>query len=141
MKAKNYFVVIALMIAISILSACHENTINDTLSYEGSKATTEINVDPNNPLVARISDSNNNKFYIYGTKDEEGNPLMMESLVLEGADGNGCDFIFNESGMPTSIVTTDGVKFYLEWQTPTYAALTAIEPNTGFQLNTYLVAP
>lgn len=62
----------------------------------------------------------------------------MERLVLEDAVGNGCDFIFNESEMPTSIETTDGVKFYLEWQTPTYALQTAIEPNTGFQLNTYL---
>lgn len=138
MKRTYIFIITAIIAAMGALVACHENIIDETLTDDINQAKVEINIDPNNPLVAKVSDLNDNTFYIYGTKNDEGNPVTMESLVLEGADGNGCDFIFNENEMPTAITTTDGVKFYLEWQTSTYAALTAIDPNTGFQLNTYL---
>lgn len=133
----NFF----LLISIFLISSCNTNVLDDTNENKEefkNKAHIEINLDPTNSLVSMATDKDENVFYVYGTKDEEGKPVELESITMENSDGENFDFIFDGGDMPTLISSSNGVKFYLEWLSDTYATLTAIEPSTGFQLNTYI---
>lgn len=124
-----------------LISSCNTNVVDETNGNNDEvkdKAHIEINLDPANSLVSMTTDKDDNVFYVYGTKDEEGNPVVLESITMENSDGESFDYIFEGNDMPTLISSSNGVKFYLEWLSETYATLTAIEPSSGFQLNTYI---
>lgn len=106
--------------------------------YTGIEEYVIMNLNVDNPLITKVNDKEGNVFTTFGNKDANGYPISLESLMLEGADGSRYDFVFGENGMPELISSHSGVKIYLDWMTDTYAAMTAIEPTSGFQLNTYI---
>lgn len=130
-----------LLFSIFVIASCNTNVIDETNGNKEEfkdKAHIEINLDPANSLVSKATDKDENVFYVYGSKDEDGNPVDLESISMENSNGDIIDFLFEGKDMPTLISSSNGVKFYLEWLSDTYATLTAIEPSTGFQVNTYI---
>lgn len=103
-----------------------------------SIAPVEVCMDVNNPLFAHITTDENDLIYLYTDKDENGYPTKLTEMVVEMNDGNISDIIFDDGGKPTMMIAPNGVKFLLEWTSDTYAVLTAIDPTTGDQLNTYI---
>jgi hypothetical protein len=144
MKLNIFFLAIILIGIIScksddeIESDPETNTPVEVEPEPETNAPVEVCLDVNNPLFARITTEENDLIQLYTDKDTYGYPTMLKEMIIELNDGSISDIIFGDNGKPVLMIAPNGVKIFLEWISDTFAALTAIDPTTGDQINTYI---
>lgn len=98
-----------------------------------------VNLDPTDFSIATIFSPEGDSIYVYGDKDETGNPIQMRNVVIYPHDGDGgTEILFDETGNPEKVVAPNGVVMLFDWVDAKKAALTLIDPNTEEQLNTLI---
>lgn len=137
---KKFFGFIQVLAVMVALTGCHTNVIDETENDSGATTNTplEVCLDVNNPLFACISTEENDFIQLYAEKDTEGYPTVLKEMIVELNDGSVSNIIYGDNGKPTLMIAPNGVKFILEWTSDTFATLTAIDPTTGDQINTYI---
>lgn len=97
----------------------------------------EVDLDPTNPLIARVLNENADTAYIFGTKDNSGRPLKVSNVLIKEHDkAINTDIFFDTLERPIEIRASNGVIMQLNWLDNESAALTLIDPDSGEQLNT-----
>lgn len=145
---KNNFLMFAIGVALIGLSACTstDNPVSpdtpetpntpDPPAVEALSIGVDINTD--NPLACSIASIEGDTIHLFAEKDENGVPISLSEMLIQQADGNVSDIVFDEIGRPTYIEAPNGATFTLEWQSNTFASLEGIDPTTGDQINTYI---
>lgn len=96
-----------------------------------------VNLDPTDFSIATIFSPEGDSIYIFGEKDEFGNPIRMSDVLITPHDGDGTtEILFDENKNPQKVIAPNGVVMLFEWLEEKKAALTLIDPNSEEQLNT-----
>ena len=136
---RNCFLTGALACAL-VFVACDDNDDDGKSGNDGNGEykSIEVCMDVNNPLFAQMTTGEDDLIYLFADKDENGKPIMLREILVENVNGEVCDVVCDEQGRPELMVAPNGVKFMLEWLSDTYAAVAAVDPTTGEQINTYV---
>lgn len=121
-----------------ILTSCHHDD-EATISNEESSITALANLNPNEPVIANVSNKDGQSVVIMGTKDAQGHAKKLEQVIItQTEEENPTEVFFDENEKIKEMIAPNGVRFQFDWISDKEIALTLIDPNTNEQLNTLL---
>lgn len=137
-KRINLYIVAFAAICSFTLTSCHHDE-DTTTSNNNSSITALANLNPNEPVIANVSNKEGQSVVIMGTKDAQGYAKKLEQVIItQTEEENPTEIFFDENEKIKEMIAPNGVRFQFDWISDKEIALTLIDPNTNEQLNTLL---
>lgn len=113
-KRINLYIVAFAAICSFTLTSCHHDE-DTTTSNNNSSITALANLNPNEPVIANVSNKEGQSVVIMGTKDAQGYAKKLEQVIItQTEEENPTEIFFDENEKIKEMIAPNGVRFQFD---------------------------